>query len=264
MPSPIKDISRSALAKVRYVLTDFDDTLTWHGKLPVATLSALYALKQAGIQVIPVTGGCAGWSDMMAAVLPVSGVITEGGGVYLHLQEKRIHYHFFADKKEMSQQQQSILDEVQRLLPSYPSLRLARDQHYRLTDVAIDYAQEIVPPAVSEKNAILSELVASGLNAKASSIHINICQHGVDKLAMAERVLTEFWGVSKDSLAEQVLYVGDAPNDQSMFSRFPLSVGVANIQPYLSSMQHLPNYVTRLPGGEGFAEVAERLLEVEN
>ncbi|WP_262368561.1 DeoR family transcriptional regulator [Marinomonas sp. IMCC 4694] len=39
-----------------------------------------------------------------------------------------------------------------------PRLRLARDQSYRLTDVVIDYAQDVKPAANEEKDACLAAL----------------------------------------------------------------------------------------------------------
>ncbi|MBR7889268.1 HAD family phosphatase [Marinomonas sp. A79] len=246
---------------LRFILTDFDDTLTWEGRLPVETLQALAALSANGIKVIPVTGGCAGWSDMIARSLPVEGVITEGGACFIgKTPEQHLEYRFWRDEAQMRAEQASLLEQVQSVLPMFPRLRLARDQSYRLTDVAIDYAQDVKPAANKEKDACLAALIKRGLNAKASSIHINVCSPGYDKYAMAQRVLRDEYGLSDAEQAEQVLYVGDAPNDESMFARFPLSVGVANIAQHLSFMRHKPNYQTTEPGGLGFAELAHWVL----
>lgn len=259
-PQPLRCMEPELLRSVRYVFTDFDDTLTLHGCLPAATLSALHALQTAGIKVIPVTGGCAGWSDMMVRVLPVAGVISEGGGVFLKPEGHAVTYHFFHDETTMRAQQAELLAMLAPRLKRFKALKLTRDQAYRLTDVAIDYAQEISPPALQEKDTLLAELISLGLNAKASSIHINVCQAGVDKYAMTERVLHEFFHVSAVAAKQQVLYVGDAPNDESMFAQFPLSVGVANIAKHLAVLKHKPAFVTESEGGEGFAELAEKLL----
>ena len=260
MPKPLVDLPQTTLKNVRYVLTDFDDTLTLHGRLPTATLNALYRLEQAGVKVIPVTGGCAGWSDMMARVLPVAGVISEGGGVFLEPKSGVIHYHFLNAEAAMRTEQASLLATVQAELVRFPTLALAKDQAYRLTDVAIDYAQQVQPPAHQEKEALLALLREKGLNAKASSIHINVCQSGVDKVVMARHVLTHFFQLSMAQAHQQVIYVGDAPNDESMFAEFPLSVGVANIAPHLITLKHLPAYLTDAEGGEGFAQLADYLL----
>lgn len=256
----LEKLTLESCQDVQFILTDVDDTLTLHGRLPVEALDALNRLSSHGIKVIPVTGGCAGWSDMMARTLPVDGVITEGGGCFIANDAGSLSYHFWRDEAQMREDQAQIMTHVEGLLASYPKLRLARDQSYRLTDVAIDYAQEVKPAAVDEKNACLKTLSDVGLNAKASSIHINISGQGYDKFAMAERVLRERYGLSEDDARRQVVYVGDAPNDESMFARFPLSVGVANIAQHLDKMQHQPSFVTAQAGGLGFAELADYLL----
>jgi 3-deoxy-D-manno-octulosonate 8-phosphate phosphatase KdsC-like HAD superfamily phosphatase len=59
---------------------------------------------------------------------------------------------------------------------------------------------------------------------------------------------------------EHVAYVGDSPNDAPLFARVPLSVGVANVAPFLSRMEASPRYVTRAAAGAGFVEFAEAVL----
>jgi hydroxymethylpyrimidine pyrophosphatase-like HAD family hydrolase len=60
-----------------------------------------------------------------------------------------------------------------------------------------------------------------------------------------------------------VVTVGDSPNDESLFDgdRFPLSVGVANIQHYLQQLQHQPRYITQASEVEGFSEFAHGLIQ---
>ncbi|WP_394181627.1 HAD-IIB family hydrolase [Marinomonas posidonica] len=257
----LSELAMQDCQRLRFILTDFDDTLTWQGQLPVETLRSLAELATQGIKVIPVTGGCAGWSDMIARALPVEGVITEGGACFIGRDERQhLTYDFWREESVMRAEQQDILVQVGRVLSQFPDLKLARDQAYRLTDVAIDYAQDVNPPAIASKEACLEALLALGLNARASSIHINVCSDGYDKFSMAQRVLSQVYELSEQQQREQVLYVGDAPNDESMFARFPLSVGVANIAHHLAQMQHHPKFQTSQPGGLGFAELAAVIL----
>jgi len=259
----LTELSASRLKKVRFILTDVDDTLTWHSELPTGTYKALSDLLTAGYVVIPVTGGCAGWSDLMARLWPVSGVITEGGACFFSKQaDGKLAYKYWTSAEEMKIQKEELLAKVMPLLIDYPPLALAQDQAYRLTDVAVDYAQDIVPSAIEAKAALLKKLSELGIQAKASSIHINIWHGDYDKYAMAQRVLKQEYGLSDQEIIEQTLYVGDAPNDESMFAKFPLSVGVANILQHLDEMTYQPCCVTHKSGGYGFIEVAERLLQV--
>jgi len=63
--------------------------------------------------------------------------------------------------------------------------------------------------------------------------------------------------------SQQVLTVGDSPNDEAMFddTKFPLSVGVANVRHYQDKMLHLPKYVTQASEFAGFSELAKSLLQ---
>jgi len=259
--TPLHSVPREMLSSVKFILTDIDDTLTWQSQLPSVSYDALVRLKAAGFHIIPVTGGCAGWSDLIARLWPVDGVITEGGACYLHKDNLgRLQYEYWEDADKMKQRQSNLLQIVKGILPSYPELKLAQDQSFRLTDVAVDYAQDVIPSQPEARDLLLAELHELGIQAKASSIHINIWQGEYDKFTMARRVLMQRFGLTMDTLLEQVLYVGDSPNDESMFAHFPLSVGVSNIQQHLPKMTHQPAYLTQTPGGLGFAELSNYLL----
>ena len=58
------------------------------------------------------------------------------------------------------------------------------------------------------------------------------------------------------------LYVGDSANDEPMFGFFDMSVGVANVRRFLPRMDAWPKYITHKPGGHGFAELIDRVLEL--
>lgn len=248
-------------SKVKYILTDIDDTLTWESSLPTKTFQALGRLQGAGYKIIPVTGGCAGWSDLIARLWPVAGVITEGGACFLSKeQDGRLRYRYWDDPEQMQTNKIHLLHTVNEVLKDFPMLKLAQDQAYRLTDVAVDYAQDVIPKEVTARDQLLTRLHSLGVQAKASSIHVNIWQGQYDKYAMAHRVLTEHYGLTEDEFQDSVMYVGDAPNDESMFAKFPLSIGVANISQHLDSMVHRPAMITSLSGGYGFAELADYLL----
>ena len=49
------------------------------------------------------------------------------------------------------------------------------------------------------------------------------------KLAMARRFAADILGIDTTTAAEKLVFVGDSPNDVSMFGYFPDSVGVANV-----------------------------------
>jgi hydroxymethylpyrimidine pyrophosphatase-like HAD family hydrolase len=56
------------------------------------------------------------------------------------------------------------------------------------------------------------------------------------------------------------VFVGDSPNDASMFGYFPKSVGVANVRRFAGRLSAAPKFVTHASHGAGFAELAAHLL----
>jgi hypothetical protein len=63
---------------------------------------------------------------------------------------------------------------------------------------------------------------------------------------------------------DEWIYVGDSPNDEPLFAAFALSVGVANLRPYLPRLKSPPKWITSKPSGEGFVELADKLIAVRS
>ena len=53
---PLCEFPQEDLRKIKFILTDIDDTLTTNGRLPAKSYHALEKLHQADIKVIPITG----------------------------------------------------------------------------------------------------------------------------------------------------------------------------------------------------------------
>ncbi|HOX17983.1 MAG TPA: HAD-IIB family hydrolase [Spirochaetales bacterium] len=257
---PLAELSRESLAGVRFVLTDVDDTLTEHGRLEASTYSALWRLRDAGLPVIPITGGPAGWCDLMVRMWPVAAAIAESGAVAYWLEEGTLRSWIWPDAVPVSGSAK-LARIAENVVASHPSARLAKNQFCRIYDLAIDVGEE--PPRLppDEVEAIRAIVAASGARMGRSSIHVNVWLGSYDKLAMAERFLSMRYGYDSGRDSASVLYVGDSPNDEPMFRRFPLSVGVANVRRYADSLQHHPKYVTAASHGAGFAELADKILD---
>jgi hydroxymethylpyrimidine pyrophosphatase-like HAD family hydrolase len=60
----------------------------------------------------------------------------------------------------------------------------------------------------------------------------------------------------------QYAFIGDSGNDAACFGAFAVTFGVANVKGSLHRIAVPPRYVSTLPMGAGFAEVAKALLEV--
>jgi hypothetical protein len=81
-----------------------------------------------------------------------------------------------------------------------------------------------------------------------------------DKLGMTRILMRERFGVDLDADRGSFVFIGDSPNDAPMFRYFPYSIGVANVQHFLSRLAAPPHYITRSRCGAGFAEAAHFLL----
>ncbi|MCL2092659.1 MAG: HAD-IIB family hydrolase [Treponema sp.] len=264
---PISELTNQEARKVAYVLMDIDDTLTLEGKLLASAYNALWKLKEAGLKVIPVTGRPAGWCDLIAREWPVDGVLGENGALAFweepnpvpgKLPILKTDYHNQAVRND-----HPVLEQVKkRAFEEIPDLRVAKDQFARLFDLALDFAEEdpVLPLETAERiKAIAQE---EGAVAKVSSIHVNIWMGHYDKLSMAETFLSKRFDWKPGPQGDlEVVFVGDSPNDEPMFKRFPLACGVANVHRYGDLIKHKPAFVASRECGEGFAEIAEILLE---
>ena len=249
-------------AGIRVVLTDIDDTLTTEGRLPADAYAALERLEQAGIQVVPITGRPAGWCDHIARMWPVRAVVGENGAFYYAYdrQARRMVTHYWTDaaSRQASRKQ---LDAIRdRVLAEVPGAAVASDQDYRVADLAIDFCEDVPPLPEADIGRIVRIFEDAGAQAKVSSIHVNGWFGAYDKLSMTKTLFAREFGIDLQNNNENVLFIGDSPNDEPMFEFFKYSVGVANIQHQLHRLTHRPKFVTPSEGGAGFVEMADRLL----
>jgi hypothetical protein len=248
--------------KIRYVLADIDDTLTLEGLLPSASLAAMERMRDAGVAVIPVTGRPAGWCDHIARMWPVAAVVGENGAFYFRYDRalrkmRRCYFKSAAERKVDRERLEKVKAEI---LAEVPGCAVSADQAFREADLAIDFCEDVpaLPPEAVARIVDLFE--KAGAQAKISSIHVNGWFGAYDKLAMTRRLFREVFAEELETIRDRVIFIGDSPNDQPMFGFFPHSVGVANVREFAGRMSSLPAWVTRHPGGSGFAEMVATLL----
>ncbi len=256
---PVQLMSGSDIARVQYVCTDIDDTLTGDGRLSSEAYTALWNLHDVGIRVIPVTGRPAGWCDLIARQWPVDAVVGENGAFAFYLQDGLLRY-LYHPSAERSHAAERLAGIRQRVLAEVPGSRVAKDQFSRMFDLAIDFREE--PPDLGFEAAekIASVCRDMGAQAKVSSIHVNTWFGAYTKVDMLQYYLKKRWDLEPADQTHMVIYCGDSPNDEPMFEHFPLSCGVANIKPMLHLINHRPTYITHSEYGAGFAELAAVIL----
>ena len=259
---PLQDLPDADLASMKGLFLDIDDTLTTDGRLPAHAYAALEALHDAGLLVVPITGRPAGWCDHIARMWPVDAVVGENGAFYFwHDHEaKKLRQRFLADEATRAANAERLKVVAAQVLREVPGCALASDQFCRIADIAVDFCEDVPALAKGDVDRIAALMRAAGMTAKVSSIHVNGWFGDYDKLSMARMLMRERYGIDLDSARQRYLFIGDSPNDEPMFDYFPQAVGVANVIAFAQDMTHPPAYVTAGRGGDGFAELARRLL----
>ncbi len=244
---------------IRGVFSDFDDTMTEGSLLHHTTLKAVERLKAANYFVTVVSGRPAGWADAFIRIFPIDAMVFENGAGVLWKKNGKIVTEILAESKDLAAQKKRLEEIFQTLKKKIPHLKLATDQPYRLFDYAIDFIEE-APHLSQEELKIVLETLSTypDITHKLSSIHVNYWCGKQTKTTACEWILKHFKseGLSK----ENVIYCGDSPNDEPLFEFFTQTVGVANIQKYLSSLKAKPRFVTTEAGGRGFQQVVDYLL----
>ncbi|MBU0927377.1 MAG: HAD-IIB family hydrolase [Spirochaetes bacterium] len=259
---PIDSLTAGDARGVKFVLFDIDDTITEDGRLLKESYDAIWSLERSGIAAIPVTGRPAGWCDLIARQWPVGGVIGENGAFAFYMDGDRLESLFHGSAPDPEAVRVRLSSLGRDALESFPGLRLAKDQPYRIFDVALDFAEEEPRYGLDFAVRVKAFCEARGAVAKVSSIHVNAWFGAYDKLSMAELFLTKRFDYDPSIDRAAVMYFGDSPNDEPMFGHFPLSCGVANVGQYSALLTRPPKFVTKRPFGYGFAEGVDVLLRL--
>ncbi|EHR73504.1 HAD-superfamily hydrolase, subfamily IIB [Burkholderiales bacterium JOSHI_001] len=260
LPRPLAELSNAALATVAGVLTDIDDTLTRDGAIEPAARAALQALTEAGVPVLAVTGRPKGWSEPFARSWPLGAIVAENGAVALFRDRSgALHVEYAQDEATRARNADRLGAVARQVLQQVPGATLARDSAGRVTDIAVDHA-EFAHLGATDIDRVVALLQAQGMHATVSSIHINGWFGEHDKWSGACWIVQRLLGRDLAAEVHRWVYVGDSTNDQPMFRRFALSVGVANLMHFADQLVDWPAYITHAERGEGFAEVARAVL----
>jgi len=259
---PLDRFPIAARRHVRGVLSDLDDTLSTGGRVTAAAYSALERLRAGGLLTILVSGRPAGWCDHIARMWPVDGVVGENGAFYFRYDEaaRRLVKRYVQPAETRAANRRRLEALATRILAAVPGTAVASDQHYRDSDLAIDWCEDVAPLPRAAVERIVAMFEAAGATAKVSSIHVNGWFGAYDKLGMTRTLLGECFATDLDAEREAFVFVGDSPNDAPMFGFFPHAVGVANVRDFADRLTAAPAYVTEARAGAGFVELAEFLL----
>jgi len=248
-----EELVKISLKNIQFIATDMDGTLTKNGKFTSNLFLALEKLAAAKIQVLVITGRSAGWVQAIKNYLPIVGAIAENGGLFYPIHSEAPE--FLTSIPNIALHRQNLAEVFQYLKSQFPQIEPSVDNQFRLTDWTFD----IQDLSLSEltKMAELCQIKGYGFTYSTVQCHIKPLEQ--NKATGLFQVLSEYF---PNLTTEKIITVGDSPNDESLFeeSKFPLSVGVANVLEYANKLNYQPVYVTSKKEVEGFCELAELLL----
>lgn len=261
---PLSTCDDAVLRPLTGVLTDIDDTLTTDGAICAQALAALARLRAHGLQVVAITGRPLGWSRPFAAAWPIDAIVAENGAVALFREPAGsvsgdLRIEFQQDEATRAVNTVRLQQAAARVLREVPGAQLARDSAGRVTDIAIDHSEftHLPPSAIDQVVAVMRD---EGMHATVSSIHVNGWFGDHDKPSGARWIVQRLFGRRLDDEWPRWAYVGDSTNDQAMFARCPVSVGVANLRRFAEQLTVWPAWLTEGERGAGFAEFAQRVV----
>jgi HAD superfamily hydrolase (TIGR01484 family) len=259
---PFKAFPQKSKAKIQFVLTDIDDTLTLAGRIPSVVFRAMEKLQKKKVHIIPITGRPAGWCDHMARMWPIDGLVGENGAFYFRYdgKNKKMIRRYFKSETARRQDRMKLSALKREILKEVPGSAVSADQAYREADLAIDFCEDVPRLSSAAIQKIVQVFHRAGAQAKISSIHVNGWFGDYDKLSMTKLLFKEVFDMALDKTKNRMLFIGDSPNDCPLFEFFPHSVGVANVLALKNRLDHEPVWLTEKPGGYGFAQMVRILL----
>jgi len=228
--------------KLRYFFSDFDGTLTERGEISKHLLDLLEDLKKKKITFVLVSGRSASWGHFFLTHFPISYAVMEAGGVVLHKdhdkKRNKINMQVLATQIQLKKLEKISLN-LHHLLPE---LEMAVDNTGRITDRAIELDSLKNPKFLKSVQQFLLE---HRCHYSVSNVHLNFSNIKNNKWSGVSFLCENVLKKKIDTIQAQSCFFGDAPNDEIMFKHFEHSVGVANILPYLNSMEHHPSHIAK-------------------
>jgi HAD superfamily hydrolase (TIGR01484 family) len=250
----LPEITSTHLYNVCLLATDMDGTLTKYGKFTSKLLHTLERLTTAKVPVLIVTGRSAGWVSAISSLMPIVGAIAENGGLFY--SSKNFEPVALTHIPDLDNHRQNLAQTFTKLQTYFPQLRESTDNLFRVTDWTFD----LISLTTDDLKKIGDLCEKMGWGFTYSTVQCHIKPQGQDKANGLLKVLRQYFPMY---LPEQVITVGDSPNDESLFNQryFPMSVGVANIQEYANQLKHQPTYVTTAAEADGFCELCNYILQ---
>ncbi|MFW6051877.1 MAG: HAD-IIB family hydrolase [Myxococcota bacterium] len=257
---PLARLPTSVLARLEGVVFDVDDTVTRDGRLEREAFDAMWCLHDAGVALMAVTGRPLGWCDVWARTWPIVAAVGENGAGWVWRDGKGIHEGYAYPDAARAEQAARLARVRRRVAEALPHVPVAGDQRARRCDLAFDVGEthRLDEPDIDR---VVACIEAEGARAVVSSVHAHAAPGDWDKARGAVGAARDALAVDLAAARARWLFVGDSGNDQAAFRWFEHTVGVANVRAALDRLSDPPQYVTGADRGQGFAELAARVLD---
>ena len=258
----MQPLARIPTAQARALLGvcfDVDDTVTTHGTLDPDAYRSMFALRQAGLKLLAVTGRPLGFAEIIARTWPVDAAIGENGAGYIARVGRQLQTGYWDPVELRTKQQQTLVRIRERVAVELPQVAVSSDAWARRCDLAFDVGEQVSLPRETI-DQLISVLQSEGAHTSVSSIHAHAQLGTHDKARGIVHAAQQLWGWSEEHVQRGFAFVGDSGNDAAAFSFFALTVGVANVRQHLDRLPKAPAYVASSSHGAGFAELASCLL----
>jgi HAD superfamily hydrolase (TIGR01484 family) len=256
---PLADLDREEARGIAGLFFDLDDTVLTHGVLTRAAYGAIWDLHDAGVKLVAVTGRPSAWAEVLVRQWPIDGAVTENGAAFVVREGRGVSVILDGPPAEVAERRARLDALVATVREAMPGVRLADDVGGRRTDVAWDIAER-VKLAEEEVTALDRLAVAAGARTTRSTVHLHASFERDDKASGALRFVRDRFGEDPGRAVYRWAFAGDSSNDAPCFAALRTTFGVANVRAFVSKLSVPPRYVAQGERGEGFAEIARKLI----
>lgn len=208
-----------------------------------------------------VTGRPCAWGEVLARQWPVRFVVVENGALAIVRAGAGVSLLDPCDAAERARRVTALYGLTREMADKLPELVPADDAWCRRTDTTWDIGERM--RAAPETVMAATEIIrAAGAQSFASSVHLHASFDRTDKAQGAVHFLRHVIGEDESRALHAFAFVGDSGNDAPCFSAFHTTIGVANVDRYVSRMAVPPRFIASAEMGEGFAEIVDKLLDL--
>ncbi|MDF2694561.1 MAG: haloacid dehalogenase-like hydrolase [Labilithrix sp.] len=260
---PLAELDPEEARRITGLFFDLDDTVLTHGVLGRAAYGAIWDLRDAGLRLVAVTGRPSGWAEVLVRQWPIDGAVTENGAVFVVREGQGVRVISDGTPEEVSERRARLDALVGHVRGVMPDVELADDVHARLSDVAWDIGERVKLP-LARVDELGHLVTAFGARTTRSSVHLHASFERDDKASGAMRFVRERFGEDPGRVVHRWAFAGDSTNDAACFAALRTTFGVANVRAFLPRLSVPPRYVTEAERGDGFAELAAKLIALRS